>query len=204
MEECGVDGCTRKVHAKGYCWKHYDKFRKYGDATKEVIKRYHGSNCSVDGCEDKASRNGLCDKHRQRVKKYGTAELPYIEPKICSHEGCTHSHYSRGFCVKHYQDFMFHNNPVYRAKTLKRVWRRRSLIRETTSEEFTVDEILDKTGGLCSLCFEEINTTLGSNDEMSLNIDHIQPLSKGGSNMKYNLLASHKICNIRKGNKWND
>lgn len=198
--KCSAKRCDSDVHAKGYCWKHYDKLRKYGNAEIEIIKRYHGAKCSVDGCEDAASRKGLCDKHRQRLKKYGSVDLPITEPKVCSHEGCTKPHYARGFCVQHYQDFMFHNNSTYRAKTLKRVWKRRSLVRDTKSESFTVEEILDKTGGLCSICFEEID--LNAEGSMSLNIDHIQPLSKGGSNMKYNLLAAHKSCNVSKGDKW--
>ena len=68
MEECKVEGCENKHRAKGYCQKHYDKFKKYGDPliTKEKINK-----CTVNGCENKHKAKGYCVKHYYRFKKHG-------------------------------------------------------------------------------------------------------------------------------------
>lgn len=47
--------------------------------------------------------------------------------------------------------------------------------------------------GICKQVIDDIN---------ELTIDHIQPLSKGGNNLKSNLQPAHRLCNWGKGNKW--
>lgn len=37
-----------------------------------------------------------------------------------------------------------------------------------------------------------------------LHIDHIQPVSRGGSNLASNLQAAHASCNMTKGAKWGE
>ena len=58
MRVCTIDGCDSKHEAKGFCDKHYQKFKKYGDPLKvvkptanmDVLGRfYHYANKSV-GC----------------------------------------------------------------------------------------------------------------------------------------------------------
>lgn len=33
VAQCSIEGCTRIYEARGYCHTHYERFRKYGDAT---------------------------------------------------------------------------------------------------------------------------------------------------------------------------
>lgn len=96
---------------------------------------------------------------------------------------------------------MMKNSVSYYAKYRNKKYRRRTF-EKRKSEIYSISEILEKTGFLCSLCFDCIDLTLLTNHKMSMTIDHVQPLSKGGDSMKYNLLAAHRTCNTRKQDRW--
>lgn len=52
--------------------------------------------------------------------------------------------------------------------------------------------------GLCGICKHPVDISLKYPDQMSLSIDHIIPLAKGGAHAMYNLQIAHWICNIQK------
>lgn len=53
-----------------------------------------------------------------------------------------------------------------------------------------------KSGSTCRLCSQPLGPYADH-----LHIDHINPVSNGGTNEKHNLQVVHKICNLRKSNK---
>ncbi len=54
----------------------------------------------------------------------------------------------------------------------------------------------------CSLCGYLIpDTIVDYRHPLSGTVDHIEPLSKGGSNMLLNRAPAHRLCNQAKGNK---
>lgn len=61
--------------------------------------------------------------------------------------------------------------------------------------------LLIKTATKCALCGLPINKNLKYPDPMSISIDHIIPISKGGKSSLDNLQATHLICNKQKGTK---
>ena len=67
MKKCKVNNCDGKHKAKGYCKKHYDQFRKYGEGLAPVKQTV----CSVDGCNNKHYGLGYCDKHYYQYKRCG-------------------------------------------------------------------------------------------------------------------------------------
>jgi len=57
--------------------------------------------------------------------------------------------------------------------------------------------------GNCPLCGDAIDATLKAPDLLSKSVDHIIPLSRGGTHEQSNLQWTHLICNMRKGNRVN-
>lgn len=53
---------------------------------------------------------------------------------------------------------------------------------------------------VCIVCNEEIDKVLEYPDKMSATLEHIIPLSKGGTHTWDNVAPSHLLCNGRKGN----
>lgn len=55
--------------------------------------------------------------------------------------------------------------------------------------------------GVCAICAGILDRSLAYPDPLSPSVDHIVPLSIGGSHEQANLQWSHLVCNIRKGAK---
>lgn len=51
-----------------------------------------------------------------------------------------------------------------------------------------------RDGNICGICKERFTV------DSDVNVDHIQPRSKGGSDYLENLQLAHVLCNFRKGN----
>lgn len=66
-------------------------------------------------------------------------------------------------------------------------------------ERYTPREIAERDNWTCGICSEPIDASLAYPAPLSLSIDHIVPLSRGGSDTRANVQAAHLDCNIRKG-----
>lgn len=92
------------------------------------------------------------------------------------------------------------DNPDYLREANRR---RRAKLRDIPSERYSDQDILDKFGTLCHLCLGEIDLDaprwtgfLGW--ERGLHLDHVVPISRGGSDLIENIRPSHGICNVKK------
>jgi 5-methylcytosine-specific restriction endonuclease McrA len=64
--------------------------------------------------------------------------------------------------------------------------------------QYIRQRLIAEHGMVCVLCGKPIES------ENELTIDHIIPRSLGGSTTYGNCQLSHKLCNLRKGNKYID
>lgn len=80
---------------------------------------------------------------------------------------------------------------------------RRARKTNAPSEPYTAELILEIYGTDCHICNEPIDLEAprSSNKEgfhRGLHLDHVVPLSKGGTDLIENIRPAHAICNIRK------
>lgn len=54
---CKADGCEKEVRAKGYCDRHYRKWRK------GAMGKPRHRTCNEKGCHKARDRKGLCSEH---------------------------------------------------------------------------------------------------------------------------------------------
>lgn len=86
------------------------------------------------------------------------------------------------YCKSHYQQ--------------AKVRQRRQKLDETTKG--FKQKIFFRDEGLCGICKHPVDISLKYPDQMSMSIDHIIPLAKGGAHAMHNLQIAHWICNIQK------
>jgi hypothetical protein len=70
--------------------------------------------------------------------------------------------------------------------------------------ELTVGEWRDvfrSRGYVCYLCGDIISRRLDRSDRQSRSVDHVRPVSRGGTNDPLNLRPTHLGCNLARGNK---
>lgn len=88
------------------------------------------------------------------------------------------------------------NRAAYRSRGAVRRARERGA---RVGETFTHEQVFDRDGWICQLCLTPINWTLSGRDPLAPALDHIVPISKGGTHSLDNVWASHFGCNARKG-----
>jgi len=95
------------------------------------------------------------------------------------------------------------NSPSY--KKAKKAWRlkRKAIERGATiAEKFHPFEIFDRDGWRCQICGTKTPKALrGTYKPNAPELDHIVPISKGGSHSKSNSQTSCRRCNAEKSNK---
>lgn len=76
--KCAVENCSKDKFCKGYCTKHYQKFRKYNDplggpGTGRVIQHDSCTVITQEGrqCMKPHCAKGMCQMHYRRLKLYG-------------------------------------------------------------------------------------------------------------------------------------
>lgn len=67
---CTVDGCEFKHKAKGFCSKHYQRFKTNG-STNLLPKREVLPFCKIDGCDLPTRSWNLCSRHYYKLRTKG-------------------------------------------------------------------------------------------------------------------------------------
>ena len=83
----------------------------------------------------------------------------------------------------------------YRIKTVKR---QSKLVKPS---RLAADEVVRTYGSNCHICQQPIDPSLPRTSKLGLTVDHVIPLSKGGSDTIDNLRPAHWSCNNRKSDK---
>jgi len=82
--------------------------------------------------------------------------------------------------------------------------KRRAHKNNALTESYTIKQIISIYGNDCHICMEQIDLTAPRSTrylgwELGLHLDHVIPLSKGGSDLIENVRPAHAQCNLVKG-----
>ncbi len=73
MSLCIIPECDGDAYLRGWCNRHYLRWRRHGDplAGGTVRRGHRGESCSIEGCEGRTVGRGFCKKHWYRWRQYG-------------------------------------------------------------------------------------------------------------------------------------
>ena len=74
--------------------------------------------------------------------------------------------------------------------------RKRALLKGVMVEKFKAEEIYERDGWICQLCHKKVNKKLRFPNPLSRSLDHIIPLSLGGTHERKNVQLTHYKCNV--------
>lgn len=126
MATCSIDDCERVHYAQGWCERHYQRYRRWGDplAGGPAAMSRQGE-CSVEGCGRPILARGWCGNHYYRAQRnngdpHGARTLSRAPgwrrgtaapKKICTVPGCDAKALTRGWCGRHYQRWQDYGDP---------------------------------------------------------------------------------------------
>lgn len=104
---CSIEACGAVRRARGWCSKHYQRWKAFGDPMVERKPRAAPERgCFIEACTRVHRSLGLCSPHYTRLRKYGDP-LAVAEPKpvrCCGKMGCKETHYAKNLCRDHYRE----------------------------------------------------------------------------------------------------
>jgi hypothetical protein len=126
---CTVGGCAAVSRARGYCSKHYERWRKHGDTS--VVARPRPPSrvrrpCSIARCSKPAKARGWCAMHYRRWRIRGDpykVDTVRAHPSGCQVPGCTQRYCAKGYCATHYWRWREHGDPLYEPRVPGKRWK---------------------------------------------------------------------------------
>lgn len=188
---CQVPACKGKHHAKGLCASHHARMRRYGDplAGGPPVRKKQAPVCVVGGCEIVPIARDLCWNHYMKQRRKTEKGRAYKRE------------YGARSYVREKENARlrerYRTDAEYRKRIAERDRRRRQLRPRGHRGEWTPvlerdwRRLLNRYDGMCAYC----------KVAPAESIDHVVPVSRGGSDMIGNYLPACKSCNSSKCDK---
>ena len=149
-------------------------------------------NCGAEMSRRKS--NVFCSKPECRSmsrKEHAERKSP------CSVDGCSRPVNAHGLCSVHYSSWWRNENPG-KASALRSRYRARK--RSAFVEDVDPLSVFERDRWTCGICGGRIPKQCRWPDVRSASVDHIVPLSRGGTHEMKNVQAAHLGCNSAKKN----
>jgi hypothetical protein len=153
-----------------------------------VVKRGHRRRFCTKECSNKKYQQSTEGKAYQKIYRV-TDEYKLYQKEYQQSDKCK-------LKVKKYRQTDKGKSARLKKSQSRRAWKRDAFV-----EDVDVRVLLDLQGGACSLCSQPILSYIKYPDPMSLSLDHITPLIRGGLHSYANCAATHLRCNLVKGVK---
>ena len=201
------DSCRKKVKeiAQKYRQNHQelrkysrDYSKRYYTKNKEVIqekrREHHGKNRENENIAHKR----WYEQNREHVLEY--ARNYYLKNigvcnERCREWGKRNEEYKRVIFKKYYSTHKVEIDA--RSKATKRYRRAVSHGNGGRHTQKELDVLFKEQQGICPYC-EEL---LFSSFDNPINVEHMVPISRGGTNDISNIVLAHEKCNFKKGTK---
>ena len=190
---CGVAGCSDPVYVKrrGLCLLHYGRWYRANGKDRRArleTRRKRGEPCVSDGCSGAVLTEcrGLCQTCYSRWRETGVSDVPLLTCDDCGVEFRRRRWPGkRTFCSKRCERRTMHRG---RSSARKRV--------ETAGDDgLDYRYVHARDGGICGICGYAVDITLDRRRRMSATLDHIVPISRGGTHVDSNVQLAHRACN---------
>lgn len=126
-------------------------------------------------------------------------------PVRCSEPDCDRGVRGKGLCAMHWRRKARAEgreaNPAWDDNRRAHYHKRRAQKLGTQVEDLRPIDIYERDIWLCGLCSTPVDPDCTWPDPMSPSLDHVKPLSLGGTHTYENVQLAHLTCNVSKGNR---
>lgn len=198
------DGCRRQRDIK----RHRDSWLKRSAELKARLATVvlTCGECDVEfrPPDLRGARKYCSSKCSKKAQNKRQAERDKLVP--CKADGCTNQRKCRGYCSGCYKRIGIEKGwckpePSWNESRRANYQKRRALKSGATAEKIISQEVYDRDGWVCGICTEPVDPLLKWPDPFSASLDHVVPLSLGGTHTYDNVQCAHLRCNVSKGNR---
>lgn len=197
---CSISECVKSVMARGLCSMHYSRLVRKGSPTArlrgEVVNGCRiCPKCRTDKPLDMFSGTGPCKECRAahaKAKRDASPEVRAARMDYARRYNAAHSDVLRQQAA----EWRRANRDLVR----KRSSARRAALKGAKVEDFLPVEVFERDDWTCRICELPIDRDAIWPHPLSVSLDHVIPLSRGGEHSRDNTACAHLRCNQRKYN----
>jgi HNH endonuclease len=196
QKTCSVEDCDKPHDARGLCHKHYQRvLRKenpeYAERQRAISRAWRATNLE---------RLQAYDRERKKQPKWRTYDQERNQRPERQAAQIATARVWREANKEYVREYNW--TPERRAflresgRTIAN--RRRAVKLNTEIEQFVDTEIFERDGWRCHICRRQVRRNAPGRHPLSASLDHIVPLSKGGTHTRDNVACAHLKCNMIK------